>query len=184
MARPSLGLAAIALLLAAAPAPAEPLHLAGGRGERAERDRDRAREACREEARRRDFDVLETGTPRSAGEGRLLLRMELERDGRRWLGLCSYAIRTRRADLETRRLDRDRDRRDGDRRDRGGARAEKVHEACTEAVYRDARYQILSVGRLRRRGDVSFLPMTIFVELSQREVTCVFDHRTGIATIR
>lgn len=51
------------------------------------------------------------------------------------------------------------------------------------AAVPDLRYQILTMGRVRREGSVSFLPMTLLVRSSQIDVRCVFDHRTGIATI-
>ncbi len=181
-------LAVLALSGLAGEAAAQVLWAGGGGGERiAGRDRERAREACRQEARRRDFSVRETGAVRDAGQDRLRIRMELERRGDRWIGQCTYDLRDRRAELDVRRLDRSADRKQAREQSRERGRAAdsraNVRDACARAAVPDSRYQILTMGRVRREGSVSFLPMTLLVESSQIDVRCVFDHRTGIATI-
>ncbi|MCS6781373.1 MAG: hypothetical protein NZ555_16915 [Geminicoccaceae bacterium] len=156
-----------------------------------DRDRERARLACRREAQRQNFAVQGVTPPREVDGGRLRLRMDLERRDRRWLGTCTYDTRRRSAELEARRVDQDRPQRPGrpdeDRPGRpgGSASAGQVRDACIREVTQNARTQLVAAGKVERRsGGASVMPMTIRVEGTERRVRCFYDNATGAVTIR
>ncbi|MCX8101504.1 MAG: hypothetical protein N3D77_09750 [Geminicoccaceae bacterium] len=156
-----------------------------------DRDRERARLACRREAQRQNFAVQGVTPPREVDGGRLRLRMDLERRDRRWLGTCTYDTRRRSAELEARRVDQDRPQRPGrpdeDRPGRpgGSASAGQVRDACIREVTQNARTQLVAAGKVERRSSgASVMPMTINVEGNERRVRCFYDNATGAVTIR
>ncbi|MCL6608999.1 MAG: hypothetical protein K6T74_13010 [Geminicoccaceae bacterium] len=147
------------LLAAAQPAPAQER---SGAERISDRDRERARLACRDEARRQDFSIRGSSPARELDGRRLQLRMDLARGDRRWIGTCTYDLRARRAELDARRVESGR----ADRSDRpgGSASREQVRDACIREVTKDARTQLVAVGRVERRsGGASVVPMTINV---------------------
>lgn len=164
-----------------------------------DRDRERARLACRREAQRQNFSVRGVTPPREMDGGRLRLRMDLERRDRRWLGTCTYDAKRRVADLETRQVESGRPGRPG----QGGgaapgrgptASAKQVRDTCIREVTRNARTQLVAAGRVERRSGgasvmpmtigASVMPMTINVEGMERRVRCFYDNATGAVTIR
>lgn len=155
-----------------------------------DRDRERARLACRREAQRQNYRVGGVTPPREVGGGRLRLRMDLERRDRRWLGTCTYDAKRRVADLETRQVESGRPGRPGQGGDRPGrpgssASAKQVRDACIREVTQNARTQLVAAGRVERRsGGASVMPMTINVEGMERRVRCFYDNATGAVTIR
>jgi hypothetical protein len=177
------------LLLRPEPASAQLLELAqrGGEVRASDRDRERARLACRDEARRQNFTVRGSTPARELDDRHIRLRMELTRGDRRWLGTCTYDARARRAELEARRVESGRPDRPGGRPGRpgGSASTEKVRDACIREVTRNARTQLVAAGRVERRSSgASVMPMTINVEGMERRVRCFYDNATGAGTIR
>lgn len=172
-----------AALLCGALLAASPPSLAAERRAEArlgDRDRERARLACRDEARRQDFAVRGSSPARELDDRRLRLRMDLARGDRRWIGTCIYDIRSRRAELDARRVE-------AGRPDRpvGSASTRRVRDACIREVTRDARTQLVAAGRVERRSSgASVMPMTINVEGNERRVRCYYDNATGAVTIR
>jgi hypothetical protein len=168
------------LLAASQPAPAQERR---GVDRLSDRDRERARLACREEARRQDFAVRGSSPARELDGRRLRLRMDLARGDRRWIGTCTYDVRARRAELEARRVQGGRP--DRPERPGGSASREQVRDACIREVTQNARTQLVAVGRVERRsGGASVVPMTINVEGNERRVRCFYDNATGAVTIR
>jgi hypothetical protein len=148
-----------------------------------DRDRERARLACREEARRQDFSVRGSSPARELDGRRLRLRMDLARGDHRWIGTCTYDVRARRTELDARRVRVGRP----DRPDRPGGSAsnQRVRDACIREVTQNARTQLVAAGRVERRsGGASVVPMTINVEGNERRVRCFYDNATGAVTIR
>jgi|DewCreStandDraft_4_1066084.scaffolds.fasta_scaffold00025_51 hypothetical protein len=149
-----------------------------------DRDRERARLACRHEARRQNFAIRGVTPPREVDDGRLRLRMDLARGDRRWLGTCTYDAERRAAELEARRVESERS---GGRpgRTASSASAGRVRDACIREVTQNARTQLVAAGRVERRsGGASVMPMTINVEGTERRVRCFYDDATGAVTIR
>jgi|GEM_PF-3702215 len=158
----------------------------GGEVRIGDRDRERARLACREEARRQDFVVRGSTPAREFGAHRLRLRMDLVRGDRRWIGTCSYDVRARRAELEAHRVEKSRPDRPA-RPDRlaAAAPARNARGACVREVMQTARTQLVAVGRPERRSSgVTVVPLTINVEGAERRVRCFYDDATGAVTIR
>jgi hypothetical protein len=178
-----------ALLALPALASAQVLEIGGGRGGEVrigDRERERARLACREEARRQDFSVRGVTPARELDGRRLRMRMDLERGDRRWLGTCTYDIRARRAELEASRVESGRPDRPGrPARPAAAASARNARDACVREVTQNARTQLVAVGRPERRsGGTTVVPMTINVEGTERRVRCFYDNATGAVTIR
>jgi hypothetical protein len=147
-------------------------------------DRERARDACRAEARERDYQVVETGQVQGSGD-RLSLSMQLRRDDRRYAGECSYDVRGRNASLRVRQTGGS----GGSGQGSGGggryASSDQVRDKCVQEVSGNARTQLVSTGKIERRGDgVSAMDMVINVEGQERRVKCYFDNRTRAANIR
>lgn len=144
-------------------------------------ERERARDACRAEARRRDYQVVETGQVRGSGD-RLSMSLQLRRGDRRYAGECSYDLRQQDAALRVRESGGGRP---GQGSGSGYASSEQVRDKCVQEVSGNARTQLVSTGRIERRGDgVSAMDMMINVEGQERRVKCFFDNRTRAANIR
>jgi hypothetical protein len=156
-------LSASALLLAGT-APA------GARDRISDRDVDRARNACREIARDRDWRDIETDVrDRDDDHGRVTVRVTGRRDGDDRERRCTYDVRDDRAEFEDQ--DRDRD----DRRD--DRDVERARDACrqiaenrdwrnvsADVVDRDRNGRVVLEVHGRRRGD-------------QRDRECRYDVR-------
>ena len=151
-----------ALLLAGA-APAQ------ARDRISDRDVARARDACREVARNRDWRDIETDVrDRDEDRNRVIIRVTGRRDGEDRERRCTYDVRDDRAELD--------DQGSGDRRD-----VERAREACRQIAenrdWRDVRTEVRDRdrnGRVvvevsgRRRGD-------------ERTRECRYDTRRGDA---
>jgi hypothetical protein len=158
----------------------------GGEVRIGDRGRERARLACREEARRQGFVVRSSSPAREFGGRRLQLRTDLVRGDRRWIGTCSYDVHARRAELEAHRVEKSRPDRPA-RPDRlaAAAPARDARGACVREVMQNARTQLVAVGRHERRSSgVTVVPLTINVEGNERRVRCFYDNATGAVTIR
>jgi hypothetical protein len=150
------GAAALGLgaLLLAGTAPAQ------ARDRISDRDIDRAREACRDVARDRDWRDIETDVrDRDDDRGRVIVRVTGRRDGDDRERRCTYDVRDDRAELEDQGRDRD-DRRGGDRD------VERARDACrqiaenrdwrnvsTDVRDRDRNGRVVLEVHGRRRGD-------------------------------
>lgn len=171
---------AAALLCGALLAASPPSQAAERRAEARLGDRDRARLACRDAARRQDWAVRGTSPARELDDRRLRIRMNLTRGNRRWIATCTYDIRSRRAELDARRVETGRSGRPA-----GSPSAQRVRDACIRAVTQNARTQLVAAGRVERRSSgASVMPMTINVEGNERRVRCFYDNATGAVTVR
>lgn len=148
-----------------------------------DRERERARRECIRMAERRGFEVRGTTPPRVVADDKVSLRIDLRRRGGRWLGTCIFDTRDRQAELDTSRVAGGRP---GQGSGSGGyASSQQVRDKCVQEVSGNARTQLVSTGRIERRGDgVSVMDMVINVEGQERRVKCFFDHRTRAANIR
>ena len=156
-----------------------PVPPAQARDRISDRDIDRAREACRDVARNRDWRDIETDVrDRDDDRGRVIVRVTGRRDGDDRERRCTYDVRDDRAEFEDQDRDRDHDR--GDRRD-SDRDIERARDACrqiaenrdwrnvsTDVVDRDRNGRVVLEVHGRRRGD-------------QRDRECRYDVRRGDA---
>jgi hypothetical protein len=165
------GAAALGLgaLLLAGTAPAQ------ARDRISDRDIDRARDACREIARDRDWREIETDVrDRDDDRGRVIVRVTGRRDGEDRERRCTYDVRDDRAELEEQ--DRDRDYHHGGDRD-----VERARDACRQvAENRDWRNVSTDVVDRERNGRV-VLEVHGRRHGDQRDRECRYDVRRDSA---
>ena len=136
-----------------------------------DRDIDRAREACRDVARDRDWREIQTDVrDRDDDRGRVIVRVTGRRDGEDRERRCTYDVRDDRAELEEQ--DRDRDYRHGGDRD-----VERARDACRQiAENRDWRNVSTDVVDRERNGRV-VLEVHGRRHGDQRDRECRYDVR-------
>lgn len=162
--------------------------------DRGDRDRDsgriaqRAREACRDEARDKGFDVRDIGDA-DVNDERARLRLRLERHDRRYDATCRYDDQDRRARLDVEDRGDNDDRRGnaffGGRDNDGGGSAGNARDRCVERATNQGSLQLAYTGRVREeRNDLWRVPVSVYAEGNQRWFECWYDARSRSVELR
>ncbi|MDX6749181.1 hypothetical protein SH611_05120 [Geminicoccaceae bacterium 1502E] len=140
--------------------------LAGGGNDRKGRLGQEAREACRNEARGRGFDVQEVRDTDRRGGGKVRVELALRRDGDAYRATCSYDRDRRRADLSVDRRD---SRKGKARRGRKpeGQGGRDFRSACAEAAARQG-FEVQQFGSIGTKGGRRVMSMVLWKEAPYR----------------